>query len=250
MFFKRIMRWLVIGGVQHAMQLRGIDGNYGMARKAAVLSFGSVSRGAICALLGHGIHDITVFTQRPCHLVADKIPGIQYKCLHKNETGNFEVESPHGKRKLLIDELINADIIVNGILQNPNAPVTFIQDSDVIKFRKECLVIDISCDMEMGFSFAHPTDLAHPFYKQGNILYYSVDHTPTLLWDSASWEISNCILPYLKDFMGQVYNPVLNDAIDIKDGVILNKNILEYQNRSHIYPYVQRNYKNQNEKVS
>jgi len=37
-------------GIQHAMNLIGIDGNYGPNRKAVVLSFGSVSRGAIRAL--------------------------------------------------------------------------------------------------------------------------------------------------------------------------------------------------------
>jgi hypothetical protein len=31
-------------GVQHALQLRGIDGNYGPARKIYVLSLGPVSR--------------------------------------------------------------------------------------------------------------------------------------------------------------------------------------------------------------
>ena len=40
--------------VQHAFGLYGIDGHYGPPRSAVVLSLGSVSRGAICALLGRG----------------------------------------------------------------------------------------------------------------------------------------------------------------------------------------------------
>ena len=51
--------------VIHAMGLEGSDGNYGPARKAIVLSHGSVSRGAIFALLGRGFQEITVYTQRP-----------------------------------------------------------------------------------------------------------------------------------------------------------------------------------------
>ena len=41
-------------GVLHAMNLLGIDGNYGPVRKAVVISFGSVSRGAIRALKARG----------------------------------------------------------------------------------------------------------------------------------------------------------------------------------------------------
>jgi len=74
-------------GVQHALQLRGIDGNFGLQRKSVVLSFGSVSRGAIYALKGHGFQDITVLTQRAAHLVLDKIPGIKYKQIFKDKTG-------------------------------------------------------------------------------------------------------------------------------------------------------------------
>ncbi|MDP4120304.1 MAG: hypothetical protein Q8876_04505 [Bacillota bacterium] len=44
------------------------------------------------------------------------------------------------------------------------------------------------------------------------------DHTPALLWNSATWEISNCILPYLHYIVEQTDNEVLNAAVDIKDG--------------------------------
>lgn len=226
-------------GVQHALQLRGIDGNFGPARKVVVISFGSVSRGAISALKGRGLNDITVLTRRPSHLVSDKISGVEYKRFYKNKTGRFDVENQSGETNSLITELISADIIVNGIMQNPNNPITFINDNDVSRFKKECIIVDVSCDLGMGFSFARPTNFTNPLYKQGKILYYAVDHTPTLLWDSASWEISTGLLPYLNDFIHQNHNVVLDDATDIKNGVIINSDILVFQNRSPIYPHEQ-----------
>lgn len=226
-------------GVQHALQLAGIDGNFGPRRKAIVISFGSVSRGAIYSLAGHGFRDITVYTNRPSFLIANKILGVQYKQIIKDDKGTLETVNLNGEKIPLINELATADIIVNGILQNPNDPLIFIDDNDIVKFTKTCLVIDISCSIGMGFSFARPTKFDNPIFKIGNIKYYAVDHTPTLLWDSASWEISNCILPYLPYIVQQSDNKVLNDAIDIKDGRILNRDILSYQNRSMVYPYKQ-----------
>lgn len=224
-------------GVQHALQLRGIDGNFGLPRKVAVLSLGSVSRGAIYALKGHGFEDITVYTKRPPFLVSDRIPGISYRQMKRDKTGKLVTKNLSEGTVPLIDELTQADIIVNGILQDTSDPVIFIDDSNVKKFQKECLVIDISCDTNMGFSFAHTTDSSAPFFKIGNIIYYSIDHTPTLLWDSASWEISNCILPFLASVVEQTENEVINCATDIRNGVIINKEILSYQHRSPVYPY-------------
>ncbi len=226
-------------GVQHALQIVGIDGNYGRERKAAVISFGSVSRGAIYALKAHGFHDITVYAKRPSCLLKDEIPGISYQQYAKDVSGKFEVLHPDGGKGALIDELVAADIIVNGILQDPVDPIVLIGDEDIPRFTKACLVIDVSCSRNMGFSFAEPTTFSSPVFCVENIKYYGVDHTPTLLWDSATWEISKTILPYLQYVVEEKENKVLNDAVDIRDGKILNRDILVYQNRSKVYPYKQ-----------
>jgi alanine dehydrogenase len=89
----------------------------------------------------------------------------------------------------------------------------------------------------MGFSFAMPTTFSNPILNIGKIKYYAVDHTPTLLWNSATWEISRCILPYLQYIVQETENTVLKDALDIEDGIIINKEILSYQNRSLESPY-------------
>lgn len=226
-------------GVQHALQLQGIDGNFGPKRKVVVISFGAVSRGAISALQGHGFNEITVFTMRPSFLVGNKINGIEYKQITKDDSGVLKTVNSNGKKTPFVNELAKADIIVNGVLQDSDHPLMFVNDNEIVKFTKSCLVIDISCSIGMGFSFAHPTKFSDPTFKIGNIKYYAVDHTPTLLWDSATWEISNSIIPYLSYIIEQIDNKVINDAIDIKDGKILNKDIISYQNRSLVYPYKQ-----------
>jgi alanine dehydrogenase len=224
-------------GVQHALQLMGIDGGYGPKRKVAVISMGSASRGALYALQGHGFNDITVYTRRPSYLTIDKIPGIQYQQITKNAAGLIEVIGCNGDKMPFANELADADIIVNGVLQNPNDPDIYVGENDISKFKKPCLIIDISCSLGMGFSFARPTSFSDPIFKIGNIKYYAVDHTPSLLWNSASWEISNGILPYLSYIVEKSENKVLKDATDIKDGKILNKDILSFQNRTLTYPY-------------
>ena len=94
----------------------------------------------------------------------------------------------------------------------------------------------------MGFSWARPTSFADPTFIVGdNITYYGVDHSPSYLWNSASWEISESLLPYLPAVMaGETAwkaDETLERAIEIRDGVIVNPAITRFQHRSPDYPH-------------
>ncbi len=229
-------------GVLHAMNLAGIDGNYGRNRKAVVISFGSVSRGAIRALKARGIHDITVFTQRHFVLVADQMAGVNYYNFEAKENGELVSLHPDRMSLPLVDELAEADIIVNGILQDTDRPLMFVPEGQEDRLKQGCLIVDVSCDEGMGFSFAKPTTFADPMFKVGQVQYYAVDHTPSYLWNSASWEISQSLIPYLPIVMGGperwATSETIRRAIEIQDGVIQNPKILSFQQRAAAYPHL------------
>ena len=171
-------------GIIHAFSLLGIDGTYGPKRKAAVISFGSVSRGAITALQALGVQDISVYTHRHAVFVADRKPGIEH--FHFEENGKGELISLHPDRHQypFIEELADADIIVNGTLQDTDRPLMFVRKDQVDRLKSGCLIADISCDEGMGFSFAKPTTFDDPMFQAGPANYYAVDHTPSYLWNS------------------------------------------------------------------
>jgi alanine dehydrogenase len=94
----------------------------------------------------------------------------------------------------------------------------------------------------MGFSWARPTSFAEPMFTVGtNINYYAVDHSPSHLWNSATWEISEALLPYLRPVLAGpdawTRNETIRRAIEIRDGVIQNARILSFQHRSSQYPH-------------
>ncbi|MBT8272044.1 MAG: alanine dehydrogenase [Flavobacteriaceae bacterium] len=228
-------------GVHHAMNLMGIDGNYGPNRKAVVISFGSVSRGAVRGLQARGIQDITVFTQRHSFLVADQMAGVNYYHFDVDDNGNLMSLHPDRQSLPFVEELTDADIIVNGMLQDTDNPLMLVPKDQNDRLKPGCLIVDISCDEGMGFSFAKPTDFAKPIFKAAHVFYYAVDHTPSYLWNAASWEISNSLIPYLPMIMEGPENwaksETIRRAIEIKDGIIQNPKILSFQNRSAEYPH-------------
>ncbi len=229
-------------GVLHAMSLAGIDGNYGRQRKAVVISFGSVSRGAIRALQARGVQNISVFTQRHYILVADQMAGVEYYQFEEGENGELLSLHPDRQSHPFVEELADADIIVNGILQDTDHPLMFVPEKLNDRLKPGCLIVDVSCDEGMGFSFAKPTTFEKPMFKVGEVHYYAVDHTPSYLWNSASWEISNSLLPYLPIVMSGTEswekNETIRRAIEIKKGVVQNGKILSFQKRRAEYPHL------------
>jgi len=229
-------------GVIHALGLMGIDGHYGPPATARVISHGSVSRGAIHALIGRGVSDIRVYTLRPPWAVHDKIIGCRYGQIVDVDAGKpLSVVEEDGVRRPLVDALVETNVIVNGILQDTDRPLMFMEIGEEERFAPNTLLVDVSCDLAMGFPFARPTSFDQPTFAAALAVYYGVDHTPTFLWRSASWELSRVVIAFIEAVMNGPEawkkNETIRRAIEIRDGVIQNDRITRFQNRKAKYPH-------------
>lgn len=232
--------------VLHALELIGRTGDYGRRLGAAVIGFGAAGRGAVTALNAHGVSDVDVLTHRDVNAVASPIhsarivrfeqdPGDPSRCHALRESG----------RVPLAAFLAEHDIVVNCVLQDTDAPLMFVTGDELGSFSPGSLIVDVSCDEGMGFGWARPTSFAEPMLEVGsNVHYYSVDHSPSHLWDSATWEISEALLPHLRPVLSgpQAWeaNETVRRAIEIRAGVIQNQRILSFQHRSPDYPHTPR----------
>jgi alanine dehydrogenase len=214
--------------VLHALQLVGSTGDYGRRLNAAVISFGATARGAVRALAALGVSDVTVLTQRPTSAVASPFASVRMR--------RFTPGEP------LAEQLAERDIVVNCILQDTDNPLIFVTNEDLPRFRRGALFVDVSCDEGMGFEWARPTTFTEPMFDVGDGLhYYAVDHSPSFLWNSATWENSDALLEYLPIVMSGPAawgaNETIQRAIEIHEGVIQNPRIISFQNRSSSFPY-------------
>ncbi|MCK5825263.1 MAG: NAD(P) transhydrogenase subunit alpha [Ichthyobacteriaceae bacterium] len=228
-------------GVIHSLGLIGVNGSYGKARRAAIFGYGSVSRGAIKALEGQGFTDITVYKDFSSK-VESEYNDISFKQLKTNSNGDMFVMNSDGSKTQLSEDLSDKQIIVNAIMQDPMNPKMFVSEQNSTKLKDGTLIVDISCDEGMGFWCSKPTTFEQPILNIAGKHYYSVDHTPSFHWNSATWEISKEILPYLQVVLGGTdewqKNDTISKAIEIENGVIKNNHILTYQKRNNAYPHV------------
>ncbi|WP_371502174.1 N(5)-(carboxyethyl)ornithine synthase [Kitasatospora sp. NBC_00374] len=232
--------------VLHALQLSGSTGDYGRRLRAAVLGFGATARGAVTALGAVGVHDVDILTQRGVTAVSSPIHSariVQFDHDDGIDGGprrSFAL-SDDG-RVPLAGFLAEHDIIVNCVLQNTDDPLTFLDEDDLDLLAPGTLVIDVSCDEGMGFGWARPTTFDEPTFVVGdNIRHYGVDHSPSYLWNSATWENSEALLPFVRAVLAGPASweshETVRRAVEIRDGVIANPKILAFQHRSAAYPH-------------
>ena len=228
--------------VLHAMQLRGLTGEYGRRLRAAVVSFGATGRGAVAALMAMGVRRISGLTRRPVEAVVDPIHGVEMLTFARDPdhpSQPLELDGPH---ESVAEFLAEHDLIVNCVLQDTDRPLIFVRRDELDLFDPGTLFIDVACDEAMGFEWARPTTFSEPMFDVGGGRFnYGVDHSPSLMWDSATWEISRALIPHLEALMsgpgGWRKSETISRAIEVQDGTVLNPRILSFQLRSSDFPH-------------
>jgi alanine dehydrogenase len=230
--------------VLHALELTGSTGDYGRPLNAVVIGFGATARGAVTALNAHGVHDVHVLTNRGVAAVGSPIHSVRIAQF------DHDPQAPHlshvitGRGRVpLAPFLAERDIIVNCTLQDTAHPLTYLTTEDLVAFRRGTLIVDVSCDLGMGFSWARPTTFDAPMFEVGDhVGYYAVDHSPSYLWNSATWENSEALLPFLDIVLDGPdawdADETISRAIEIRDGHVVNPAILAFQGRSADHPHL------------
>jgi alanine dehydrogenase len=229
--------------VLHALRLVGATGAYGRRLRAAVISFGATARGAVTALFALGVHDVTVLTHRSVSAVASPMAPARLVHYERDPEHPGRTLALNGSGRRSVAELLaQHDIVVNCILQDTDEPLMFVTADELELFTPGSLFIDVSCDEGMGFEWARPTSFADPMFTvAAGVRYYAVDHSPSYLWNSATWEISEALIPFLATVMsgGDAWDndQTIRRAIEIREGVVQNPRILSYQARSPTFPH-------------
>jgi alanine dehydrogenase len=231
--------------VLHALSLVGRTGHYGRRMTAVVIGFGNSARGAVTALSALGVQEVTVLSTREISAVASPISTVEFRRLTRLEEDPSRTvigRKGTGDTVPAAQFLAGFDIVVNCVLQDTDEPLMFVTDEELADFAPGSLIVDVSCDEAMGFESAIPTTFERPMITLGHgIRYYAVDHSPSYLWDSATWEISSALLPFLRPVMAGPAawddNLTLARAVEIRNGVIQNPKILGFQHRSPDYPH-------------
>ncbi|EUJ30250.1 N(5)-(carboxyethyl)ornithine synthase [Listeria cornellensis] len=165
------------GAIMHAYQLIG---EMPYNTKVAILGRGNVSHGAqkILQNLGAEVH-----------------------IYNRNQEALFQEELPQ------------YDVIINAILWDLKRTDHIMYRKDLQRLKKNAIIIDVSCDRAGAIETSIPTTITNPTYMVDGILHYVVDHTPSLLYRTASYSISAEIAKYIDDLIENRANATLEGSV-------------------------------------
>lgn len=123
------------------------------------------------------------------------------------------------------------DLVVNAVLWRPGVGGHLIARKDLKRMKPGALIIDVSCDRGGAVETCEPRGVASPVYRVDGILHYAVDHTPSILYKTASASISRAVWPYIRELCLGAPSPALERAKCIERGTILDRRIIEFQGR-------------------
>lgn len=181
--------------VIHAYTIHGL---FPYDTKVAILGRGNIARGALKILTFMGA-DVTVYDRRT--------------------------------EKLFQKELNQFDVIVNAILWDNSRTDHIIYKSDLKRMKKDAMIIDISCDRNGGVETSKPTFLDSPIYEVDGIVHYAVDHTPSIFYKTISATLSEIISKNIDMLIVGKPNDILSNALIVKDGIVLDERINQFQKR-------------------
>ncbi len=132
---------------------------------------------------------------------------------------------------LLREELGSFDAIVNCVLWDLGREDHIISRGDLARMRPGSMIVDVSCDRGGGIETSIPTTIEDPVYTEEGILHYVVDHTPALFHKTFTRNNSKIVRRYLEEFLSGNHSDVLESSLIIQDGKIVDREIIEFQNR-------------------
>lgn len=181
--------------IMHAYSLYGI---FPYDTKVALIGNGNVARGAYKILVSLGA-DVTQYTRKT--------------------------------EQLFREELDKYDVIVNALLWDISRKDHIIYKKDLIRMKRNSLIIDISCDKCGAIESSIPTTINNPIYTVNGVIHYVVDHTPSIFYQTISKELSSVCANYIDYLIEGNFDSVLNKALIIKDGNVIDNKIIEFQNK-------------------
>jgi len=174
--------------------------------EVVVIGAGTVGRNAVRACVGSGAR-VTLLDSD-----FDRISEIDW-------TFPGQVTTFKANEATLSKVLSYADVVVGAVLI-PGARTPHLVTKEMVgRLRDKSLIIDISVDQGGCFATSRPTRLSDPTYVVDGITHYCVPNLSSLVARSATYALTNAVLPYIAEVATRPLNEVLAADATLARGV-------------------------------
>ncbi len=180
-------------------------------RPARVLIIGGGTVGLNAATIAYNLGaEVTIIEKNPMRL--------SYLYDHFNA----RVTTFPSHREIVERECKNSDIVIGAVLV-PGTKAPKVITKEIVKSMEPgSVIVDVAIDQGGCVETSRPTTLDNPAFLVEEVIHYCATNIPSLTARSASYYLSNEILPYVKKIAaGKLNYEPLKRGINIKSGKLL-----------------------------
>jgi len=178
--------------------------------EVVVIGAGTVGRNAVRACVGSGAR-VTLLD-----VDFDRISEIDW-------TFPGQVTTFKANEATLRKVLGYADVVVGAVLVPGVRTPHLVTKEMVGLLRDKSLIIDISVDQGGCFATSRPTRLSDPTYVVDGITHYCVPNLPSLVARSATYALTNAVLPYIIEVATRPLTEILATDATLARGVNIHE---------------------------
>jgi alanine dehydrogenase len=112
-----------------------------------------------------------------------------------------------------------ADVLIGAVLIKAERAPHVITEEMVKKMKPGSIIVDVSIDQGGCIETSRPTTLENPTYVVHNVIHYCVPNMPANVARTATYGLTNALLPYLTEVVQKGINQTLRDNIGLARGV-------------------------------
>lgn len=184
--------------VIHALIQRGLTGSIGQHLTALVIGLGHTAKGAIAALQGSGVLDLTLLTLSDGRTMR-AFPGLVTQEMVRRDDDPSRALVTVDRGDICVAEFMGGfDIIVNCLSPDSNRPLHYANDEELGYLPSGRLIVDVAPVDSMAFPCAQRRPFEEPATLVANgVTYHAGNDSQRLFWDSATWAMNQTLTPYL-----------------------------------------------------
>lgn len=135
----------------------------------------------------------------------------------------------YSNKAALHDEVINADLVVGGVLVAGSAAPKLVNRAMVSEMREGAVLVDVAIDQGGCFETSQPTTHAEPIYIIDGVVHYCVANMPGAVPRTSTYALNNATLPGLLAIADKGWQQALSDDEHLRNGLNVCQGKVTYQ---------------------
>ena len=132
---------------------------------------------------------------------------------------NYRISTAIANEYNIRKALHYADVVIGAVLIKAERAPHVITEEMVKKMKPGSIIIDVSIDQGGCIETSRPTTLENPIYVLHNVIHYCVPNMPANVARTATYGLTNALLPYLMEIVQKGISQTLRDNIGLARGV-------------------------------